>query len=228
MDLLGRVPVRRDWPRTWFRLVAAVLAAVVAVVAIAFAWTIVTALAEAGCFMYVLLAAAVFLLVASPLAVFILLKKAWIKSCRAQCPHCNANLTSLAPGSNLPLACPACGEFVEGDGGFIQTVAHDRIAQTPLFSCPLMAPPRWPPGCCVCGAPATRSEKFRSATLGALLEIPHCAAHKQGAELIDGPPPMIRFRSYPYLRAFRELQKAPLAPSIPPAGPSAAPASPGP
>src|ERR1700687_3358758 len=80
-----------------------------------------------------------------------------------------------------------------------------------------------PGGCCICGKPEVSSEKITlrtqnassvvtTATVGVTtsttvsVEVPHCAEHKGGARLSGTPQSThIRFRSYPYLSAFCQM-----------------------
>ncbi|MBI3828466.1 MAG: hypothetical protein HY291_03060 [Planctomycetes bacterium] len=94
-------------------------------------------------------------------------------------------------------------------------------------------PAAWPPGCCVCGQASTRKDSFQQSVIktGGLLdkrisisvvEIPYCAAHKDGVRLgydpdFPGDPAiLLLFRSHAYYKAFRALNgwgaKPPAAP----------------
>ena len=148
----------------------------------------------------------------------------------AQCPSCSAKLSSLSTGSNDGVLCSSCMAYAEGKDGKLWVTDQARIADSALFGAPLPAHFDWPAGCCVCGAPPTRRDPVSvtaqrtgsavgvlavaGATGGAItgtagttritVEVPHCDAHKDGAALSDmgGGKLKIRFKSYPYLRAF--------------------------
>ena len=146
------------------------------------------------------------------------------------CPACNARLTALSTESNEGVLCAHCLAYSEGQGGKLWATDPARVADRALFGTQLPAQFAWPPGCCVCGMPPTRSDAVTTqiqrtgsaigvlavagATGGAVtgkagetrftVEVPHCDAHKDGAALsaMGGGHVKIRFRSYPYLRAF--------------------------
>jgi hypothetical protein len=148
----------------------------------------------------------------------------------APCPGCNAPLSGLSTGKNDGVLCSQCLGFFEGTGGKLWATEPARIAETPLFGTKLPERYDWPPGCCVCGASATRGEPVSTivqntgsaaavvgvaaVTGGAVtgsagttrftIEVPHCAAHKEGAWLsaAGGKDLRVSFKSYPYLRAF--------------------------
>jgi hypothetical protein len=150
----------------------------------------------------------------------------------AACPSCGAKLGGLSTGANDGVLCEKCHAFAEGTQGTLAPTNPARVADKPLFGTLLPAQYQWPQGCCVCGAQATRGEKVQAhlqnqgsalkligvsaVTGGAVtgrpgytlveVEVPHCAAHKDGAMLSSagGDRVKIQFRSYPYLRAFCE------------------------
>lgn len=150
----------------------------------------------------------------------------------APCPACGAKLTGLSTGSNDGVLCEKCKIYVQGQGALTPTDPA-RVADVPLFTTLLPDQFAWPDGCCVCGTPATHGVKIEARTqnqasaaavvgvtemTGGVLtarraganvwsvEVPHCANHKDGALLASagGDKVKIRFRSYPYLRAFCE------------------------
>jgi len=155
----------------------------------------------------------------------------------APCPGCGAPIGGLSTGSNDGVLCGACKKFVEGKDGTLRMTDEGRIAERPLFGAALPESFAWPDGCCVCAKPAARrdvvsislpisSSAGTNAAVAALsggtitrsgggvrytVEVPHCSEHKDGAELGSGAGSSvrIRFRSYPYLRSFCELNKVP-------------------
>jgi|GEM_PF-2290774 len=148
----------------------------------------------------------------------------------AACPSCGAALSGLSTGANDGVLCEKCYLFVEGTQGTLAPTDPNRVADKPLFGTLLPAQYQWPQGCCVCGISPTQGQKVQTnlqnqgsamtligvsaVTGGAVtgragytavsVEVPHCASHKEGAMLADagGGRVKIRFRSYPYLRAF--------------------------
>jgi hypothetical protein len=141
----------------------------------------------------------------------------------SSCPLCASPIAGLSTKANDGVLCVACHNYVEGQGGLLWQTDAERIAEEPLFSSPLPERFNFPPGCCVCGAPEAEREqvKFRTqnassaltaATVGVTtsteisVAVPHCAAHKGGARLsATAQHTQIKFRSYPYLRAFCQL-----------------------
>jgi hypothetical protein len=139
------------------------------------------------------------------------------------CPGCDATLAGLSTKANDGVLCDACHNYVEGKDGLLWQTDAGRVAEQPLFSSPLPDQFNFPPGCCVCGAPEARREQIKYRTQNASsaltaptvgvttytevsVAVPHCAAHKEGARLSATPKnTLIKFRSYPYLRAFCQL-----------------------
>lgn len=147
------------------------------------------------------------------------------------------------------LACTSCGSFMNvsgapGDiarcadcGGFSQVgatndlvaVPSDHVAERHVFEAYLPEGPHWPSVCCVCGVPATRTERMQvqytvgmnaDDQLAAIVSggtvgggptrvtekyaVPHCDAHQGGAVVSkDG----VAFRSYGYHRQFIALNR---------------------
>jgi hypothetical protein len=150
-----------------------------------------------------------------------------------QCPGCGKPLDGLSTGSNDGVLCPACLHYFEGKGGLLWATDESRIADSPQFTSPLPESFSFPEGCCVCGKPETHRQPISMTTQngggtaaglatnaltdGVLtgssrtrttVEVPHCAEHKDGASLTGTKEKThIRFRSYPYLRAFCELNQ---------------------
>ena len=146
----------------------------------------------------------------------------------AACPACGGQLSGLSTSTNDGVNCPQCHGYFEGTNGTLHATDPGRIADTPTFTSPLPEQFSFPEGCCVCGKPATHREKVSMESMNAssavtanaipgvgftshtrtTVEVPHCDDHKDGASLTGTPKnPNIRFRSYPYLRAFCELNK---------------------
>jgi len=142
---------------------------------------------------------------------------------RSNCPACNSALSGLSTKTNDGVLCPYCHKYSEGKGGQLWQSAEDRIAEEPLFSSPLPERFNLPAGCCICGASEVNREAIRldmqnsssvvtNAAVGLTtstsisVEVPHCAQHNSEARLSGTPKnPHIKFRSYPYLRQFCEL-----------------------
>jgi hypothetical protein len=139
------------------------------------------------------------------------------------CPACGAPLGGLSTKANDGVLCGSCHTYSEGKGGMLWQTDPSRIADEPIFSSPLPPEFKFPSGCCVCGGPAAGRETIKlrtqnassavtASTVGVTtstevsVEVPHCAEHKGGARLSGTPKsPHIKLRSYPYLRAFCEL-----------------------
>jgi hypothetical protein len=160
-------------------------------------------------------------------------------SAEAACPSCGAKLGGLSTGANDGVLCEKCHFFADGKQGTLAVTDPNRVAEKPTFGTLLPAQYQWPNGCCVCGAPPTRGEKVQThiqnqgsalkligvsaATGGAVtgragytlveVEVPHCGTHKDGASIAaaGGDRVRIRFRSYPYLRAFCQQNAVPPA-----------------
>jgi hypothetical protein len=139
------------------------------------------------------------------------------------CPICDAQLGGLSTKSNDGVLCANCHRYSEGKDGLLRPTDENRIADEPIFSSPLPEQFTFPSGCCICGKPGVRLEKisFRTQNASSALtavtvgittsttisvEVPHCAEHKEGARLSATPKsPQIKFRSYPYLSAFCQM-----------------------
>ena len=139
------------------------------------------------------------------------------------CPACGKPLTGLSTGANDGVLCRQCLQYLEGKNGQLWPTDDARIADSPSFASLIPEQFAFPPGCCVCGKDATRkipvtlyttnaSSAVTQSTIGltsstrTTVEVPHCADHKDGAILTGTKDkPHIKFRSYPYLRAFCEL-----------------------
>ena len=160
----------------------------------------------------------------------ILLGMAFGGSGEAACPSCGAKVGGLSTGNNDGVLCEKCHAFAEGKQGTLAPTDPSRVADKPTFGTLLPAQYQWPNGCCVCGAPPDHAEKVQTrvqnqgsalaliganaATGGAVtgkagttiytVDVPHCGQHKDGAEIAAAGSNRvkIRFRSYPYLRAF--------------------------
>jgi hypothetical protein len=141
----------------------------------------------------------------------------------AACPGCGAELGGLSTKANDGVLCSSCHTYCEGKDGALWRTDPNRIADEPIFSSPLPAEFKFPGGCCVCGKPAEGNETIKlrtqnassaitASTVGVTsstevsVGVPHCAEHNGGARLSGTPQsPHIKLRSYPYLRAFCEL-----------------------
>ncbi|MGI8787306.1 MAG: hypothetical protein ACR2HG_06050 [Pyrinomonadaceae bacterium] len=139
------------------------------------------------------------------------------------CPNCAAPLDGLSTKSNDGVLCRACHRYFEGKDGLLWQTDENRVADNPIFSSPLPEEFAFPKYCCVCGSPETSRETISYTTQNASsvitaptigvrtdtkisVGVPHCSQHKGGAALSGSPDKMlVRFRSYPYLRAFCQL-----------------------
>ena len=139
------------------------------------------------------------------------------------CPICDAQLGGLSTKSNDGVLCASCHRYSEGKDDLLWPTDENRIADEPIFTSPLPAQFTLPGGCCVCGRPEVTREKITlrtqnassvvtAATVGVTtsttvsVEVPHCAEHEGGARLSGTPQSThIRFRSYPYLSAFCQV-----------------------
>ena len=139
------------------------------------------------------------------------------------CPSCAKPLGGLSTGSNDGVLCSHCHHYFEGKNGELWATDDSRIADSPLFSSPLPEKFSFPQVCCVCGKPSTQnipasltttnaSSAVTQSTIGVTssttvsVEVPHCAEHKDGAILTGTKDhTKVRFRSYPYLRSFCEV-----------------------
>ena len=139
------------------------------------------------------------------------------------CPICGAQLSGLSTKSNDGVLCASCHRYSEGKDGLLWQTDENRIADDAIFTSPLPAQFTFPSVCCVCGKPEVSREKITlrmqnsssvvtAATVGVTtsttvsVEVPHCAEHKEGARLSGTPQAtLIRFRSYPYLSAFCQM-----------------------
>ncbi len=157
-------------------------------------------------------------------------------SAQAKCPGCSLPIRGLAAGTNEPLLCRSCVEFVEGTGGELWLVEPDRVTASPRFAAPCPDERAvFPAVCAVCGAAPTRTVTAlwteetdaplgrdlatRAVSLGTVravteithsVEVPHCQAHSNGADLrrsFGGGGSEVVFRSLAYLRAFCKANK---------------------
>ena len=136
----------------------------------------------------------------------------------ANCPACGKRLNGLSAKSNDGILCHNCRTYVEGSDGMIWRTDENRVAEKPMFCSPLPEEPVFPNQCCVCGGASTHLEKI-SRLLGTArspnpsnrwvsVDVPHCADHEGGAQVAgDQEDPYIKFRSYPYLRAFCQMNR---------------------
>ena len=125
-----------------------------------------------------------------------------------------------------------CKRYLAGNGAQLWLVPDDTVANAPTFGAVLKEQFGWPPGCCVCGQPATRvipvtlhvketgrnlAHAAAGLALGRLVvrtgggslvtvNAPHCAEHMDGVALENptiGPMRML-FRSYRVQQQFRK------------------------
>jgi hypothetical protein len=153
------------------------------------------------------------------------------------CPECGMRITGLFMKDNSARRCKGCGGYVESKGGRLSLASDEAVADLPTFRAGCPPTIEWPPGCCVCGEPATRTVEVqlkerqdgplagdvavRAATLGTMklsqestqvVPVPHCDEHGNGAELVraadeDGAGLDLLFRSNAYCQAFRKLNQ---------------------
>jgi hypothetical protein len=139
------------------------------------------------------------------------------------CPSCGKPLSGLSTGANNGVLCPGCHHYFEGKNGELWATDDTLVADAPTFASIVPEKFAFPPGCCVCGKESTRnipislhttnaSSVVTQSTIGlttstrTTVEVPHCGEHKDGAILTGTKDkPHIKFRSYPYLRAFCAL-----------------------
>jgi hypothetical protein len=150
----------------------------------------------------------------------------------APCPACGHENTELKDGEYRRCHNPKCQRYLQGDGAALWLVPDDFVANAPTFGAVLPETFGWPPGCCVCGQPATRivpvslhvKETGRNLAASAAglalgrivvktgggtvvtVNTPHCEAHMDGAALEDQAvgPLRILFRSHRYQQQFRK------------------------
>lgn len=149
------------------------------------------------------------------------------------CPDCGYKNSWLTKRPSA-FQCKGCDNYLDGADGTLKLQSDDALAEFPVYEADLPDRIRWPDGCCVCGAPATRTlqaeleERERAggkdlaariATAGTVgidevrkykVEVPHCDAHSGGAALHRGRDDQgaglrIAFRSRTYQRAFSAL-----------------------
>ncbi|HVX84700.1 MAG TPA: hypothetical protein VH253_07775 [Phycisphaerae bacterium] len=208
MDMPVKSSIKRSWATTVGFLVAAVVAGAVSV---GLFMTIVEGAVTAGIACIPAVLALIFL--------FMAIGGAGV----ASCPGCGERLTNLGTGSNEAVLCPKCLKYYEGTGGELWATDMGKVAASAVYTTKLPEKFQFPEGCCVCGKPATQRVKVETRMMNASsavtapavgyssstvtsVEVPHCAEHKDGAMLSGTSKDMrIRFRSYPYMRAFCEL-----------------------
>lgn len=134
----------------------------------------------------------------------------------AACPVCGAPLRDLERvGKHEGIHCAKCDAFLEAEDGVVRPTAPDTIADEPIFSTDLCTHFQFPPGCVVCGGDVTQELPLQVQTTSGIqttslrITVPHCRMHDDGAALAGGGDSgfVILFRSYPYRRAFRELNE---------------------
>ena len=130
----------------------------------------------------------------------------------APCPGCSTRIENLSLDTNDGVLCRGCRKYLEGREGYLKRTSDDRVAETPLFGVTLPETLEWPWSCCLCEKASSRREPISldaSSPAGAVkIEVPHCADHQGGADLLArGKRVRIRFRSYAYFRAFCERNK---------------------
>lgn len=150
-----------------------------------------------------------------------------------QCPGCGSPMSGLSTGNNDAKLCTQCHHYFEGKDGMLWATDESRVADTPLYASPLPEQFGFPDVCCVCGKPPTHRQPVSMTTQNTpgtvkglavtgltdglvtstsrtrtTVEVPHCDEHKDGASLTGtAQNTHIRFRSYPYLRSFCEMNK---------------------
>jgi hypothetical protein len=150
------------------------------------------------------------------------------------CPKCGKNNLELSTGQFR--FCEGCKEYLTGDDKDLWLADPAALAAQPVFSSLLPERFVWPEGCAVCQKPQTRTVPvsitisatsknlaFSAASLALgrvvvrsggervySVDVPHCAAHNDGAVLENPTIGGIRilFRSHQYSRDFRERNNA--------------------
>jgi ssDNA-binding Zn-finger/Zn-ribbon topoisomerase 1 len=151
------------------------------------------------------------------------------------CPACGQLNMELKEGEFRRCFNTKCQRYLQGDGVSLWLVSDDVITSAPTFGAVLPEKFGWPPGCCVCGQPATRvisislhvketGRKLATTAAGLALgriviktgggtivsvNTPHCESHMDGAALEDPAVGSLRilFRSHQYQQQFRTHNK---------------------
>jgi len=142
------------------------------------------------------------------------------------CPYCGTLLTCPDLTSNAPVLCGTCHRYLEAQDRVFREIERGRVASRPLFRSPLPANAQFPDVCCVCASQVRRRDETMLTSLerqswydasgpagetsewkATSVRVPYCDSHRDGAILGTDSQfgPYVRFCSYPYLRAFCEL-----------------------
>jgi|WetSurMetagenome_2_1015567.scaffolds.fasta_scaffold128909_2 hypothetical protein len=160
---------------------------------------------------------------------------AWKVAGSANCPSCGRRLTSLSLMSQSSYRrCPYCENYNQDGGGWLRSLEENCIAGEPAFSIYLPKEFRLPDLCCLCGQPATRTEKLSlklrvssgpvavtQQEVVVSLNAPHCDNHQGGAKLtretrekpgtFTEPGPVatvLKVQSYAFYQEFRRLNES--------------------
>ncbi|WP_437326561.1 hypothetical protein [Sorangium sp. So ce381] len=136
----------------------------------------------------------------------------------APCPVCGAKIHDVERTRRVDgILCMQCSRFLRAEAGELRPVDPGSVADEPIFGAALTDRYRWPPGCVVCGAPATqvlpvqtmKTDVGTSVGMAAVglamtaaigvgfwvykgkriaVGVPHCAEHDDGAILAEGGP----------------------------------------
>lgn len=153
----------------------------------------------------------------------IMLYMAFAGSGEGVCPLCGKTIPNISVGG--PVLCDSCHKYLDTKGAVLAETDPGRIEATPTFTANLPVTFVFPDCCCVCGKAADHKQKISTSQMNASsavtnptigvtstttisVEVPHCAEHKDGASLTGTASSMrIRFRSYPYMRQFCEMNQ---------------------
>jgi len=129
-------------------------------------------------------------------------------SCTTECPVCGAALRGLIGLKR----CPQCFAYGKISEGAYYELLPDFVNEVPVLALPLGDRKQMPPLCCVCGVPASRSEKLRIIRVEFAfdLDVPYCALHSAGADLDSEPipgkgkaqRPVLKVKSNAFYRAY--------------------------
>ncbi|MGH9570526.1 MAG: hypothetical protein ACRD4F_12845, partial [Candidatus Angelobacter sp.] len=133
------------------------------------------------------------------------------------CPVCSKELRGLLGLKR----CPQCLSYGQVSEGQYYELMPNFVAKVPQLALPLGEHRKMPPLCCVCGAPADRTERLRIIRLEFAfdLDVPHCTLHTGGADLdaatVAGKgkaqAPVLKVRSYAFYLACVKANYASLA-----------------
>ncbi|MFT7521270.1 MAG: hypothetical protein ACI9MC_003421 [Kiritimatiellia bacterium] len=148
---------------------------------------------------------------------------AWV----ADCPTCDAPLTSDAQGGSLRgdkvVRCPSCKRYHRGTD-VLEPVECGYVHPEPVFEVLLPDTAVWPDGCAQCGGVAARYLDLSSASPSKLVSVsgngrrrvfrervPVCDRHKEPIWIwSNNPRPTVLFRSFEMFEAFVGVNASPV------------------